>query len=343
MSEDLRVGIIGAGRIGMLHAQNIARHIPRTRVVIVADPRMVCARAAAVASGAGDAVADYRAVLGRADVDAVIICSSTDTHAQIIGEAAAAGKHVFCEKPIDHDLTRIRTALEAVAGAKVCLQVGFNRRFDPDFKALATRLHAGEIGAPQLVRITSRDPEPPPAEYIKVSGGLFLDMSIHDLDMARHLVHEPVVEIFATGSCHDPAIAAVGDIDTAVIVLRFESGALCCIDNSRRAVYGYDQRIEVFGSNGCLTVPNRTPTRVEAWSERGQQREKPERFFLERYRESYVVEMQEFVECARAGRIPSADGQDGLQAVLLAQAAHLSHERNRPVCIDESSAAVDAA
>ncbi len=343
MSEELRLGVIGAGRIGMLHAQNISRHIPRARVVVVADPRLVCARAAAATSGAEDAVADFREVMKRDDVDAVVICSSTDTHARIIGAAAAAGKHVFCEKPVDHDLERIRKALRAVDRAGVMLQVGFNRRFDPDFKALAARAHAGEIGTLQMVRITSRDPEPPPVEYIKVSGGLFMDMTIHDLDMARHLVREPVVEVFATGSCHDAAIAATGDVDTAVVILRFASGALCCIDNARRSIYGYDQRIEVFGRGGCLTVPNRTPTHVEAWNGKGQQREKPQLFFLERYRESYVAEMQEFVECVRAARAPTVNGQDGLQAVLLAQAARLSCAENRPVSVNESAMSVDAA
>jgi myo-inositol 2-dehydrogenase/D-chiro-inositol 1-dehydrogenase len=343
MSEELNLGVIGAGRIGMLHAQNISRHIPRARVAMVADPRLVCARAAAAINGGCDAVADYRDVLKRANVDAVIVCSSTDTHARIIREAAKAGKHVFCEKPIDHDIDRIREALHAVDTANVCLQVGFNRRFDPDFKALSRRVQAGEIGALQTLRITSRDPEPPPVDYIKVSGGLFMDMSIHDLDMARHLVREPVVEVFATGSCHDAAIAAAGDLDTAVVVLRFAGGALCCIDNSRRAVYGYDQRIEAFGSAGCLAVPNRTSTLVEAWNENGQQRDRPQKFFLERYRESYVAEILEFVESVRSGHRPSVDGRDGLQAVLLAHAARVSYARNGPVSIDEQSARVNAA
>jgi len=343
MGDELGIGIIGAGRIGMLHAQNISRHIPHARVVVVADPRLVCARAAAATSNASDAVADSRDVLGRNDVDAVIICSSTDTHARIIRDAASAGKHIFCEKPLDHDVAEIHRALQAVHQAAVCLQVGFNRRFDPDFKALASRIRAGVIGEPQIVRITSRDPQPPPVDYIKVSGGLFMDMSIHDLDMARHLVQQPVVEVFASGSCHDAAIAATGDLDTAIVVLRFSGGALCCIDNSRRAFYGYDQRIEVFGSAGCLLVPNRTPTRVEAWDKLGQHRDKPQDFFLERYRESYIAEMLEFIESLRSDRAPAVGGQDGLQAVLLAHAARVSCTRNRPVSMDESIAGVDAA
>ncbi|HZM16566.1 MAG TPA: inositol 2-dehydrogenase [Candidatus Krumholzibacteria bacterium] len=341
-SRELSIGVIGAGRIGMLHAHNLARRVPHARVVAVADPRLACARAAATVAGADVALADYREILSRPDVDAVVVSSSTDTHARIIGEAAAAGKHIFCEKPIDHHVERIREALQAVARAGVRFQVGFNRRFDPDFQALAQRLRAGHAGVLQLLRITSRDPEPPPADYVRVSGGLFLDMSIHDLDMARFLMQEPVVEVFATGSAFDPGIAALGDVDTAVILLRFAHGALCTIDNSRRAVYGYDQRLEVFGSRACLTVPNRTPTRVEEWDAHGQHRERPQRFFLERYQESYVAEMQEFVDCVRQGREAAVSGQDGLQAVLLAQAARRSLLQDRPVHID-AEAGLDAA
>jgi len=342
MTTDLCIGVIGAGRIGMLHAQNLARRIPRARVTMVADPRIACARAAA-ATSAAEAVTDHRAVLDRRDIDAVVICSSTDTHARILREAAGCGKHIFCEKPIDHDLDRIRDALQAVSAAGVRLQVGFNRRFDPDFRALAAAVHSGRFGPPQLVRITSRDPEPPPLEYIKVSGGLFMDMSIHDLDMARYLVQDQVVEVYATGSAYDAAIAAAGDVDTALIVLRFAHGTLCAIDNSRRAVYGYDQRLEVFGAGGCLGVPNRTSTRVEHWDVSGQHRERPLHFFLERYQESYIAEMQEFVDCVRLGREPEVTGMDGLQAVLLAHAASISCAQSRAVRIDTATARLDAA
>ena len=342
MSAELNIGVIGAGRIGMLHAQNLARRIPRVRVGMVADPRIACARAAAATSDA-EAVADHREILARPDIDAVVICSSTDTHARIIREAAGAGKHIFCEKPIDHDLDRIRDALQAVDTAGVRFQVGFNRRFDPDFRTLAEAVHAGRIGATQIVRITSRDPEPPTLEYVKASGGLFMDMSIHDLDMARFLVADAVVEVYAAGSAHDPGIAAVGDMDTAVIVLRFANGALCTIDNSRRAVYGYDQRLEVFGATGCLSVPNRTPRQIERWDAFGQHRERPLDFFLERYQESYVAEMQEFVDCVRLGRQPSVSGPDGLQAVLLAQAARVSCAQGRAIRIDAGGVRLDAA
>jgi myo-inositol 2-dehydrogenase/D-chiro-inositol 1-dehydrogenase len=343
MNETLGIGVIGAGRIGMLHAQNLARRVPRARVVMVADPRLACARAAAAASGAEAAVADYHAILERRDIQAVVICASTDTHARIIREAAAAGKHVFCEKPIDHDLQRIREAIDAVDAAGVRFQVGFNRRFDPDFRTLAEKVHAGAVGTPQVVRITSRDPEPPPPEYIRVSGGIFMDMSIHDLDMARCLVQDAVAEVYASGSAHDPGIAAAGDLDTAVIVLRFAGGALCTIDNSRRAAYGYDQRLEVFGSEGCLVAPNLARTRLEHWDGLGQHRERLLHFFLERYEESYVAEMREFVDCVRQGREPEVSGQDGLQAVLLAHAARVACAQNRPVRIDATGMRLDAA
>jgi myo-inositol 2-dehydrogenase/D-chiro-inositol 1-dehydrogenase len=343
MERKLGIGVIGAGRIGMLHAQNLSRHISGCHIVAIADRRVACARAAASASGGAAAVADPNALLARDDIDAVVICSSTDTHTQIIRQAADAGKHIFCEKPIDHDVGRIRDALESVERAGVLFQVGFNRRFDPDFKSLADRVREGAVGEPHLLRISSRDPEPPPIDYIKVSGGLFMDMSIHDLDMAHFLVAEPIVEVFASGCAHDPAIAAAGDLDTAVVVLRFASGALCSIDNSRRAVYGYDQRIEVFGSRGCLSVPNRTPTGVDQWDERGQHRDRPQHFFMQRYRESYVAEMQAFVECARHGREPAVSGQEGLHAVLLAHAARDSCEQNRPVRIATVAAHHDAA
>jgi myo-inositol 2-dehydrogenase/D-chiro-inositol 1-dehydrogenase len=342
-SRELSIGVIGAGRIGMLHAHNLARWVPHARVAMVADPRLACARAAAAVSQAESAVVDYREMLASPQVDAVVVCSPTNTHATIIAEAAAARKHVFCEKPIDHELERIREALQAVVTAGVRFQVGFNRRFDPDFQALSQQVRAGAVGTVQLLRITSRDPEPPPAEYIRTSGGLFMDMSIHDLDMARFLVREPVVEVFATGNAFTPEIAALGDVDTAIILLRFAGGALCSIDNSRRAVYGYDQRLEVFGSRGCLTVPNRTSTRVERWDQDGQHRERPMNFFLERYQESYVAEMRQFVESVRFARDPSVSGHDGLQAVLLAQAARVSLMQGRPVSIDAGSARLDAA
>ena len=344
MGNELVVGVVGAGRIGTLHAQNLMRHIPRVRVKTVADPRLVCAQAAAATSAAEHVTDDYRQVIDDPGIDAVIIASSTNTHTQIIVEAAARGKHIFCEKPIDHDVQRIREAIAAVQQAGVAFHVGFNRRFDPDFRRLADQVRHGKIGVPHLVRITSRDPEPPTIDYIKVSGGLFMDMSIHDLDMARFLVPEEIVEVYATGSgLVDPAIAAAGDIDTAVIVLRYASGAVCTIDNSRQARYGYDQRLEVFGSNGCLLAANNTPTRVSLWNEYGQQNDRPHYFFLERYRDSYIAEMQDFVDAIRHRRPASVSGVDGLQAVLLAQAARKSLVERRAIRMEGVAEPVQAA
>jgi len=349
---DLRFGIIGAGRIGTLHAHNLSHRIPHARVTWVADPRLACAQAAATtaAQSAGPdtaaphATADAHEVLASAEVDAVLIASSTDTHIPLLEAAADAGKHIFCEKPIDPDPTRIRAALERVKRAGVRLQVGFNRRFDPDFRHLIQQVHSGRVGVPHLVRITSRDPQPPSIEYVKRSGGLFLDMSIHDLDMARAVVPEEIVEVYAAGSVLvDPAIAAVGDIDTAVLFLRYANGTLCSIDNSRKAVYGYDQRIEVFGSRGCVVAHNNTATRVDLWDQQGQHRDRPLDFFLERYRESYVAELQEFVDSIRQRRAPQVNGVDGLQAVVLAQAAQRSLETGRPVSLAVGGSHEDAA
>jgi myo-inositol 2-dehydrogenase/D-chiro-inositol 1-dehydrogenase len=345
----LRFGVIGAGRIGTLHAHNLSTRIPHTRVTWIADSRRECAEAAAAMvmarTGSAPSVStDFRDVVGSPDVDAVLIATSTDTHIPIIDGAATAGKHVFCEKPIDHDIERIRTVLARVQQAQVCFQVGFNRRFDPDFRDVIQQVGTGHAGVPHLVRITSRDPQPPSIEYVKRSGGLFLDMTIHDLDMARALVHEEIVEVHAMGSTMvDPAIAAVGDIDTALVVLRYASGALCCIDNSRKASYGYDQRVEVFGSGGCIVAQNRTPTRVEVWDEMGQHRDRPLEFFLERYRESYVAELQEFAGSIRQRRAPQVDGADGLQAVILAQAAQKSWQTGRPVTLGRRGSREDAA
>jgi myo-inositol 2-dehydrogenase/D-chiro-inositol 1-dehydrogenase len=350
---ELRFGVIGAGRIGTLHAHNLGHLIPHARVTGVADPSESCAQAAAATASTTVSVTsppetrattDYRQVLHAADVDAIIIASSTDTHIPIIEEAAAAGKHIFCEKPIDHDADRIRAALLRVKAAGVCFQVGFNRRFDNDFQRLIQQVHSGRVGVPHLVRITSRDPQPPSIDYIKRSGGLFMDMSIHDLDMARALVPEEIVEVYATGSCLvDPAIAAVGDIDTAILLLRYANGTLCSIDNSRRALYGYDQRIEVFGSAGCVVAGNNTPTRVSLWDQMGQHHDRPHDFFMERYRESYVAEMQEFADSIRKRRAPAVNGVDGLQAVVLAHAAQQSLETGKPVLLGPRGSQVSAA
>ena len=334
--KKLRVGVIGAGRIGKIHAQNLATRLPDAELCAISDVRLEAAQGAADALRIPKALGDYHALLKSADIDAVIICSPTDTHARIIEEAAAAGKHIFCEKPIDHDLGVIRKALAAVAKAKIKFQVGFNRRFDPSFRKAAEAVHSGKLGTPHIVRITSRDPAPPPLDYVKVSGGMFLDMTIHDFDMARYLLGDEVEEVTAIGSCLiDPEIGKAGDVDTAIVTLRYRGGAFCAIDNSRRAVYGYDQRVEVFGSKGCVIVSNSTPTNAGIWDAEGQHRDLPLNFFLERYQEAYLEEMKGFVSAVLGGKAVPVTGDDGLKAVLLGLAAKKSLELNRPVKIRE--------
>jgi myo-inositol 2-dehydrogenase / D-chiro-inositol 1-dehydrogenase len=340
----LRVGVIGAGRIGRVHAEALAYRIPEAELKVISDPRLEAAQEAAAAFRIPEAVADHRTILARGDVDAVVICSPTDTHSQIICEAAGAGKHVFTEKPIDLDLGKIHQALSAVKQAKVTFQVGFNRRFDPNFRKVAEQVREGKIGTPQLVRITSRDPAPPPLSYIKVSGGIFLDMTIHDFDMARFVIGDEVEEVFATGgTLVDPAIGEAGDLDTAVVVLRYRGGAICTIDNCRQAVYGYDQRLEVLGTFGAALAENDTPTRTALWTKGSLQTPPPLHFFLERYMDAYVAEMQAFVQSVRAGSPPLVTGDDGLKAVLLGLAATRSARERRPVRLSEVEPGAGAA
>jgi len=320
--EEINLGIIGVGRIGRLHARNLKYLIPGAKVLGVADILEESAREVAFQLEIPMAEKDYRALLDNDDIDAVVICSSTDTHAQIISEAAQRGKHIFCEKPIALELDKIEQALVAVEKAGVKLQVGFNRRFDPSFKKAKELVAKGVIGVPHLVRITSRDPEPPPINYVKVSGGIFLDMTIHDFDMARYLLGQEVVELMAVGSCLvDPAIGEAGDIDTAIVILKYEKGAWGTIDNSRKAVYGYDQRVEIFGPEGCVTVGNPRQTEVAINGPEDTRTDKPLFFFVERYQEAYLAEMQEFIKCIQEDREPPVGGWDGKIAVEMGYAA----------------------
>jgi myo-inositol 2-dehydrogenase/D-chiro-inositol 1-dehydrogenase len=336
MSAKVNVGIIGAGRIGKLHAENLAYRVPEANIIAIADVFLEAAEKCAADFQIPSAVQDYREIMENPDIEAVMICSSTDTHARMIEEAAAAGKHIFCEKPIDFDLDRIDKALEAVDKAGVKLQVGFNRRFDPNFKRVREVVAAGKIGTPHILRITSRDPEPPPIEYIKVSGGIFLDMTIHDFDMARYLIGSEVSEIYAAGGVMvDPEIGQAGDIDTAVITLRFANGTIGAIDNSRKAVYGYDQRVEVFGSEGMVAVSNNTPDTAVYSNAEGVHSSLPLFFFVERYTESYIAEMREFIECIQRDQTPSVTGIDGRIPVVMGYAAMKSYEENRPVKLGE--------
>jgi myo-inositol 2-dehydrogenase/D-chiro-inositol 1-dehydrogenase len=326
--KKVTVGIIGAGRIGQIHARNLKYQVPGAKLIAVADVVPETARKVAEELDLSIWEEDYHQLLKNKDIQAVIICSSTDTHAQIIIDAARAGKHIFCEKPIALDLDKIDQAIEAVSKSGVKFQVGFNRRFDPSFRKAKDLVVSGEIGTPHLLRISSRDPQPPPIEYVKVSGGLFLDMMIHDFDMARYLMGEEVAELVATATCCiDPAIGELGDVDTAVVLMRFESGSLGAIDNSRQAVYGYDQRVEVFGSEGSVIVGNKTPTEVTLHRSDSIHGEKPLFFFLERYQEAYLAEMDHFIRCIQEEKPPSVGGVDGRISVELGLAARESLAR----------------
>jgi len=332
----LNLCVIGAGRIGKVHAESLATRVPGARLVGVADINLAAARSLASQWGAPRPTADYRELLKDPSIEAVVICSATDTHAQIICEAAAAGKHIFCEKPIDYDLGRISRALEAVDKVGVKLQVGFNRRFDPGFAKARALVAAGKIGAVHLLRITSRDPAPPPLDYVRVSGGIFLDMTIHDFDMVRFLSGSEAKEVYAVGAALvDPEIGRAGDVDTCIVTMRLTNGALATIDNSRRAVYGYDQRVEVFGSAGMVAVSNRTPDDHVHFAEDGVHTAKPLYFFLERYQDAYLAELREFVHCVQTGTTPSVTGQDGLAPVIMGLAATKSLREGRPVKLDE--------
>jgi myo-inositol 2-dehydrogenase/D-chiro-inositol 1-dehydrogenase len=328
--------LIGAGRIGRLHAAHLAHQIPRARLLAVADVVEDAARQSAAEHGISLAVTDYRALLNNADIQAVVICSATDTHAQIIEEAAQAGKHVFCEKPIDLSLARIDAALAAVERAGVVFQVGFNRRFDANFRRARLAIAQDEIGRPWQLHIVSRDPSPPPLAYVKVSGGLFLDMAIHDFDMARFLIGSEVAEVYAAaGVLVDEAIGAVGDVDTAVTLLKVANGAIGTIDNSRSAVYGYDQRVEILGSSGMVSTDNNYPSSAVISDGHSVHRDLPLNFFMERYTQSYLTEMTAFVTTALDGGQPPVTGADGRQAVVLALAAQKSFRENRPVRVSE--------
>ena len=332
MADQVRIGIIGAGRIGKLHAANLSFHISDATVAAVSDVYVDAAKQCAAECRIPKAVKDHREILDDPDIDAIFICSSTDTHSQLIVEGAEAGKHIFCEKPIDFDLDRIDKALKAVDQAGVKLQIGFNRRFDPNFKRARDAVAAGTLGTPHIIRITSRDPEPPPIEYVKVSGGIFLDMMIHDFDMCRYLMGEEVTEVYAAGTTLiDPKIGEAGDVDTAVVTLTYESGAYCVIDNSRQAVYGYDQRVEVFGTKGCVVVENPTPTSA-TFLKPGQVQSDPlYHFFLDRYKDAYLAETREFITCVQEDTAPSVVGIDGKIPILMAMAAKQSLKEHRPV------------
>lgn len=334
--KQLNIGIIGAGRIGKVHMQSITYNVPTAKVLGITDVFKDGLQELADKYGIEKVYNDYKEMLADKDIDAVLVCSSTDTHADISIEAAKAGKHIFCEKPVDLTPEKVQAVIDAVAEAGVKLQVGFNRRFDHNFAHVRSLINEGKVGNLELIKITSRDPEPPPAEYAAVSGGMFLDMTIHDFDMARFLAGSDVTEVYASATCLvDPAIGEAGDVDTAIINLKFENGALGVIDNSRRAAYGYDQRIEVFGSNGAAMAANDTPTNVTIMNAEGVTTDKPLYFFLERYMQSFRDEMVQFVDAVLNDKETPTTGLDGLNSILVALAAKKSVKEGRPVKISE--------
>ena len=333
----VKLGIIGAGRIGKVHMESICTQVPNAKVKMVADPFMDAEKEAwAKKKGVEQVTKDYHEILDDPEIDAVLICSSTDTHASISMEVIEAGKHVFCEKPVDHSIEKIRQVQEALKKHPVKYQVGFNRRFDHNFEAVQNAVVSGKVGEPHIVRITSRDPEPPALEYVKVSGGMFLDMTIHDFDMARFLAGCDAEEIYVQAAVRiDPAIGKAGDVDTAVITVKMENGSIVTIDNSRKAVYGYDQRVEVFGSQGMVSVSNDTISSAVISNSDGVMGEKPLYFFLERYMQSYAKEIRAFVQAIEQDTETPLGITDGLEAVRMGLAAKKSLAEHRPVKMAE--------
>ena len=336
----MNIGIIGAGRIGKVHGESVMRFVKNATVKAIADPFMNDQTIAwAKEMGINEIYTDYHKILEDKDIDIVLICSSTDTHSKISLEAIEAGKHIFCEKPIDHDVNKIKEVMEALKKSNVKYQVGFNRRFDHNFMAAREAVKAGKIGDLNILKICSRDPGAPPVSYIKVSGGIFLDMTIHDFDMVRFMSGDEVEEVYAIGGVLvDPAIGEAGDIDTAIITLKLKSGALAVIDNCRRATYGYDQRVEAFGSLGQVAIGNDTDSLAVISNADGVTAEKPKLFFLERYMDAYTAEVNSFIQAVQNDTPTEVGVVDGLKPVLIGLAAKLSLKENRPVKIAEIEA-----
>ncbi len=334
----MNIGIIGAGRIGKVHCESIMRYVKNATVKAIADPFLnEETKAWATSLGVKEFYTDYHRILEDKDIKAVLICSSTDTHSPISLEAIAAGKHVFCEKPVDHDIAKILEVKKALlAHPELKYQVGFNRRFDHNFRAAREALEQGKLGELNVLKVCSRDPGAPPVSYIKVSGGIFLDMTIHDFDMVRYMSGSEVEEVFAYGTVLvDPAIGEAGDIDTAVISMKLRNGALAVIDNCRRASYGYDQRVEVFGSKGQVAIGNDTVSSAVISDATGVHAEKPLFFFLERYMQAYVAEINAFIDAVENDKPVSVDIESGLQAVVIGLAAKKSLLEGRPVKLSE--------
>lgn len=323
------------GRIGKIHLNNLCRNVDGVELVAVMD---VLEESASIAQeyGINSFLTKYEDLIALEEVDAVVICSPTDLHAEHVIQAARAGKDIFCEKPLDLSLEKVKEVLRVVEECGVNLMLGFNRRFDPDFEKMRELVVNDSVGDPQIIKITSRDPGPPPLSYIKVSGGMFLDMAIHDFDMARYISGKEVKEVFAAAAVKvDPGIGEAGDFDTAVITLIFEDDTLAVIDNSREAVYGYDQRLEVFGSKGMAQADNNFPNNHRLFTRKGSSGDLPLHFFLERYQESYVREMKQFIEALQSGTDMPVGALDGLMSIVVGLAATKSAKEKRPVKITE--------
>lgn len=335
MTYKLIVGIIGAGRIGKLHMENIVNFIPNITIKLIVDSQIDVVSNWCHDLGIKSCSKDPDDIFNDKEINAVFIFSPTDTHLDYIRRAAQSHKYIFCEKPIGSDLNQIQKVLEVVQKEQVQLMIGFNRRFDHNFRRLKVAITQGDVGKVHQIKITSRDPSPPPLDYIKRSGGLFFDMSIHDFDMARFLAGDEVDEVYATGGVLiDEAIQGI-DIDTAAVILKFKNGAMALIDNSRKAKYGYDQRVEVFGSEGAIIAGNDTPNNVTLYTKDWIKADKMHYFFLERYKQSFIDEIKEFSEKVITKSSLTVTGLDGFKAVQIAKAALLSLQENRPIKIGE--------
>ncbi len=335
----LRIAVLGCGRIGQMHAAHVARH-PRAKLAMVYDVHRPAAETVAAAQGVR-AAASAEEVFGSDAVDAVLIATATATHADYIERAVAAGKPVLCEKPIDLSLARVNACAARIGNTTLPIQIGFNRRYDPGHSAARAALLAGDIGDLHQVVITSRDPGLPPRAYLEAAGGLFRDMTIHDFDLARFMLGEEPVEVFAIANALiDPALGAeLNEVDSAMIVLRTASGTQCHINNSRTAVYGYDQRVELMGSAGMLVSGNRKPHELRRYTGKTAEASEPYQvFFLERYHEAFMAEIDGFVDCVEKGAKPLASFEDGRRALVLAEAAYLSVRERRLVRVSDVDA-----
>jgi myo-inositol 2-dehydrogenase/D-chiro-inositol 1-dehydrogenase len=339
MNKRLRFGLIGAGRIGPVHAESLAFRVPQAQLVAIADLNEKAAQAVAARCNIPRILSSGEEIIADKDIDAVAICAPTDLHADMIVAAAKAGKHIFCEKPVSLSLKEIDRALAAVEAAGVKLQVGFNRRFDSNFLRVRQAVSSGEIGTPNLFHIVSRDPFPPPLSYLRPSGGIFLDMMVHDFDMARFLMGEEVETIYAAGAVMiDPGFEAEDDFDTAVVLMRFQSGALGTIDNSRKSTFGYDQRVEILGSKGKIATENRYANQVMVSGEKCVYSDLPYSFFMQRYPDSFAAEIQAFTDAVLEDKPTPVTGADSRMPVVMALAAGKSRAENRPVKLSEISA-----